>query len=696
MRILRYSVWFVMIPWGLAGADAPAAFGQLQLRVEPVAMLIRSHAPVTVNVTLDWPSPELLEGELHLSFRVRKRQIAEYRSGPLAMSTGGLRFRMMLQPIDVQDDTATVTALATFVTDTGERIDLGEHDVRIPPNWRRLFVIAVSHPWGKIAPPAVTLLSTSLHPEQFHSDPNLRGQIATFATPLAPDDFPTSGLGYFSFDMLVLTDVGLTELRGRQLKAIADWVEAGGSVCIGLTEQPLSTQHVTFLNRLAGATESGPRFLLDDAGKLAHLGETQGSQVLPFRLGLGRAVIAIAPPTTGEGFDTPEWRKAVAFLWKFRYSQTQAVVSSGQWQFDPQYHAPGGQNRYNYNTLRPFAPASNRLTSELQNLLLPSEIEGLPVSVVVAILASFLLAIGPGDYYLLGYFRRRKYTWALFLVVSLVFTVLTMNLAGQYMGSRDYLNTLTLTDIDDRGQVVRSVRYEMLFTATQRRVDRTFRNTICAAMNPRGPIDNEQVYGDLVTYRTRFEDYQESSAEEVQDLPVFSGRMPTLTVVQQQMRQWSPRLTRLSTLDAADVPFDWSRIDPDQFETDAGRRSIVNQLRAQAPVAAVLLFHGDKVDRLDVEGATARSELSLNEPPLPTQEPDDSDLQRLLKFLQIACRQPEKGWFAICSQMSPAGGRNYEDLAIVDSSDPDQRLLAVVTQDGDNFTVYRKLYWRRP
>ena len=53
------------------------------------------------------------------------------------------------------------------------------------------------------------------------------------------------------------------------------------------------------------------------------------------------------------------------------------------------------------------------------------------------------------------------------------------------------------------------------------------------------------------------------------------------------------------------------------------------------------------------------------------------------------------GLFAVVSQLSPTGGKDFEDMALVDPSDPDQWLLIVAVERGDEVDLYRKLYNRK-
>ena len=54
---------------------------------------------------------------------------------------------------------------------------------------------------------------------------------------MSPERLPTEPLGYCGFDLLLLFDEGFSSLRERQLLAILDWVDAGGSVrwVVGVT-----------------------------------------------------------------------------------------------------------------------------------------------------------------------------------------------------------------------------------------------------------------------------------------------------------------------------------------------------------------------------------------------------------------------------------------------------------------------------
>ena len=52
--------------------------------------------------------------------------------------------------------------------------------------------------------------------------------------------------------------------------------------------------------------------------------------------------------------------------------------------------------------------------------------------------------------------------------------------------------------------------------------------------------------------------------------------------------------------------------------------------------------------------------------------------------------------FGLVSQIAPHGAGSLEDLAFLDSSDPSQWALVIIEQQGENFEVFRKLYFVQP
>src|SRR5262249_44592570 len=66
--------------------------------------------------------------------------------------------------------------------------------------------------------------------------------------------------------------------------------------------------------------------------------------------------------------------------------------------------------------------------------------------------------------------------------------------------------------------------------------------------------------------------------------------------------------------------------------------------------------------------------------------------QKTSNFLDDVSVNSLGGLFAVVSQMSPSGGKDFEDMALLDPSHPDQWLLIVAVDRGDDVDIYRKLY----
>lgn len=118
----------------------------------------------------------------------------------------------------------------------------------------------------------------------------------------------------------------------------------------------------------------------------------------------------------------------------------------------------------------------------------------------------------------------------------------------------------------------------------------------------------------------------------------LEGRFPSHYSIATRIEQWSPTMVRELTIDPKplDAEVDWSR-------------------------AKVLTADG----------------------------PFSNDASRDVMF--DLTRRPRQGFFSIVSQVAPHGGPLFEDLAMLDSSDPRQQVAIVEQRRGDDIYIYRKL-----
>ena len=63
-----------------------------------------------------------------------------------------------------------------------------------------------------------------------------------------------------------------------------------------------------------------------------------------------------------------------------------------------------------------------------------------------------------------------------------------------------------------------------------------------------------------------------------------------------------------------------------------------------------------------------------------------------VSFLDDVCVNHTGGLFSLVSQVAPTGGVNFDDMPLLDPSDPAAWLLIVSVERGDDLVIYRKLY----
>ena len=71
---------------------------------------------------------------------------------------------------------------------------------------------------------------------------------------------------------------------------------------------------------------------------------------------------------------------------------------------------------------------------------------------------------------------------------------------------------------------------------------------------------------------------------------------------------------------------------------------------------------------------------------------NSQNLESEPNFISDVSMLQDGGLFGVVSSIAPHGGRQLEDLSLVDPSDSRQWLLIVSTSEGGNWYVYRKLY----
>ena len=693
--IFRSLRWVFVILLSISQVNAA---GPLRLKLSTVTSNVRSDAPLSLNVHLDWASPNLVEGRLELTCYDGEKLLHRNIGSEVALFVGDRHSRTVLPPMSLSRDLSALTVRARFLTDTSD-YDLGSFDIRVPVYWRRSFVIGILVPQENARVAGSAELGQSLRLDQLGENEIPGNQLVSIPSEITPDDLRASGLGLFSFDVLALTDPGFKALDDEQLDAIGGWVEAGGSLFV-IVHSANSPAQQKFLNRIAGIPENEPGMLIGADELLPGELRDRSGRLHMYRPGLGRSVILRAEEKADTVMDL---REAAAHLWKIRSKMQSEFRDTGTSEqlskrllgaeID-QYDGRSGQFDDSQVMYSPFQQVRLPEMDSLSSILLPDDVQSIPLSGVIIILALFLIAIVPIDYYVLGHFNCRRFTWLLVPVVSLVFTGFTASLGSAYLGSTDYRTSLEFVDLTTGNRVVRNSRFEMLFTATQKDVATELKQTLYAAVNLRrsAKMDERNSKRGLQTSDIAEVSFDTTNQPQDSESPPSDGNMPTLFTVRQKMGKWTPQWSRQTTLqterpipqfDLDDTRTTWQQ-SPELLANAEWQQSLREKIQTVLPDSTVLIFRQNQV--LDL----TRREV----PPVPNGQADspNSKDQQLMELVRKACVRPAVGLFSIVSQISPNAAGDFEDLSIVDPDDADQLLLVIVTRQGNDYVVFRRLF----
>lgn len=670
---MRRLLLLPLLLLGIAAGARPAQAAEgLSVKLKSLVPRSRSDAPIGVEAEFDWKGRALLEGRLEMTFKNGNELMGLCRSAEMSLTSGLQRFRMLLPAMSVANRNWPLNADVCFVTERG-RVELDSCILFVSSVSERSLVVCASDPWEGLNPQH-SRVAQSLRLERFNPDPGKPSETTLFTFParLRPEELPTYPLGYCSYDIVSLAGDGFSYVQRRQLEALRRWVQAGGSVCV-LPQGPLKPYHAAFLNDLAGGGK--PAFGLDEKGYLETVSGFPMAGIGMYASGLGRSVVVLRSLDSDSDFDAYPWRQAVAFLWKIRADQVDHIANDGKWRTGQKQRSmrparyPG-----EYSPRTGFQRLPLESAGQLVQVLTPQTVRLIPFWVIALILVLFVLAIGPVDYFLLGILKQRRLTWVLFPLFSVGFALFAVYLSEHYMRRVDQRQAFVLVDLGRDGRVLRQNRFELLFAAREREAVTEVKSALFT------PIDHKR----LVDY-SRAGGYMALAPRDKSCLPWYEGRMPIHFNVIQEIRQWSPQLNRVFTLRPmkTELNLNWDELDPSSFRYHNSRRTAARLLLGETP----------EQDRApsDQGSVTAGSVYLFNMSNMYIAH-RDVKLSVPESFLRQVCVRPEVGLFSIVSQISPTGADNFEDLALLDSSDPNQWLLVVVIREGEDYIIYRRLY----
>lgn len=480
---------------------------------------------------------------------------------------------------------------------------------------------------------------------------HLELRARTLATQLREEDMPESGIGWCAYDLVVIAEGRIASLRPRQAQALERWILAGGSCCL-VTDDRLPPGM---------------------AQMLAHAGmgtEPASGEHLRLRLGLGRIVLAPRPDDHRDG--TRAWLQNAAFLWKFRsvhaaeFESGEDVASMYAQLVQKETAREAAQpHRYVPDVQRILSDHALNLDGVLTQLLWPDHAVTIPIWLIITIFLAFVIAVGPLDWFLLGWLRAHRFTWMLFPAMAIACTWSTVAISRSYMGAHDRLEQLEIVDLGPADAVLRHNRINLVFNGGARTAVATHENGLWSPLFMGSSMDQSSG-----SYRPR------RTQQMAGDLsaPLYHGTLPTRYDVTQEIPQWTPLLSRELSLEpeAAPWPLGLDRI----TDLPSVAAVAISWLKSVGGDGLVIAYHaGDVVSKWGKDEPTG----------------SHGELPGMGWVRAVNCQVPY-GWFAIASGESPAGGATYDDLPLHDPSDPDEFLVVFLQHRPHDVLLVRRLF----
>lgn len=701
LRALGLAAIFVAM---LAGRAAAQSVGlPLSIDIEPASYLSRTTGPLPLHLRLRWSGRDLLNGRLRIHVLDDAVRSYTFVSDELVLSTGDTRSSWLLPNVNRVSGIGQIDLEFEWLVD-GDVAWQSRIPLRVPGEIRRTFVIGVVS--GPTEPgPRIQNLVPRLSAEEVirlgQDRPPEERPLMTLSPTIPVAELSSEPLSLCIYDVLLFDESALRGLSNAQRQGVAAWIRAGGGLVVVGEETAWRDAEIEFLRQLVG--ESPDMVLLArDGGGLTVTADEGLLSIAQSRLGLGRVVVVANPDELER--DRELRRDVNGFLWNLRLDKVDdpfdeslpSNVNSGVYG----YQDPLINQMANRTAMRhPQPPDMSALVDDL----MPRGVRVVPLWLIAAVLAGYVLLIGPVDFAMLGWIRRRKWTWITFPIMTGLVAFGATQVTRTYVKARGPQREIRFVDVTSGGRVGRDSRLTLLFAATPEEViTRSSRGLFGAYRNEQ--MDRGRMYAMQMGFPV------DESTEE-QSTPIIDGRLPHSVVIRQDLPQWSPRLNHTLTIplpgetpDADAAKFDWDAAAGFLDEPQPIERAIRN---AYGPSVTGYLYRGTNRQTLlgqsqlfgprgyesqfvtvpiRVGNQTIRQRIQVPSPPDAS-----GNSQRDLLDRTTARRE---GILQYVSRVAPAGDLALEDLALLDSSDPNQAVLLIAVPTEAGWTIYRRLYFR--
>ncbi len=501
----------------------------LTFSLDTNAIHLRKDAPVALDANLTWAGPGLLEGRLEFSMQRGAHPAGMVRTQEIVMQPGKRVVPVLLPPPPATENGDGLAVHVSFVGKSGTW-DFGDQKLGIYGFASNELVFCVPRTDRRITE-LDTARERSLHLDTLRPKLDAKSYLSftILTSGVRVENLPAHPTGWCAYDAVYLDGPAFAALGEKQLTGLRRWIEGGGSVWV-CADVPAQERHVAFLDALCASHGSQKTFTSSDGGRIT----APGREPLVLRPGLGVAVIVTHTADEKEFSEKP-WRAAVAALWKLPPEQVREVAAEGVW--SDNWAQQQIQRRYFNNEL---ALHSLWTTTAGMDSLKPDAPKPVPLAIVGTALVVLLLGVGPGDFFLLGWLRRRRWTWLLFPACCVLCAWWIGRAAERSIGSDDRRGTLRFVDVSRDGRVLRELRYEFLLPARDRQWQLDVEDGVASAVQRAWTDDSLNTLASTGI---------ESLVETPRDA-VFEWKSTSHGRIQRSLRQWTPALVRVTTFPA--------------------------------------------------------------------------------------------------------------------------------------------------
>ncbi len=433
--------------------DAPP----LQVNIVPLVTSPRNLAPMPAVAIFSNNSESNIEGRLRIGI-AQLNCVLEIRD--LFLPPGMTKRRVFLPP---GCDSYIVLDKA-FVVPGGGVVALGTQPL---PMGRARYALSlnVMEIAGSIIDRGRDNLLDALRLEKLApltEKPTTTSGRVTATTSVQVENVIPSPFFFMVCDIAVIGGDTLELMSSDALDALAVWIKGGGSALLGPLSPSPSRKVLDFIGVLAKTDPAAKGFpALAPDGKVDFPKDGDGAKRVLLRPALGRAaVLAPGPSPAGNDFKSLWWRKISAFLWKVRAECAGRVVEEGRWLDQKTIEdIKKEQDEYGGTADVDFTSLSTGLLSIPDetdiSYFLPAKFVAVPKGPLFFILALFVLVIGPGEYFILGKLKRRKWTWITFPLTCLLFTYATLKYTRSKLKTPVHVGRLVVLDMSAENEIVR-------------------------------------------------------------------------------------------------------------------------------------------------------------------------------------------------------------------------------------------------